>query len=65
MAATARTIVVPGCVPEAYEFDRLDDAFEAVRRGAIGRVGVRVHATEKLVRRADWPAMRRADPAAT
>jgi NADPH:quinone reductase-like Zn-dependent oxidoreductase len=29
-------------VTEVYEFDRLEDAFEAVRRGAVGKVGVRV-----------------------
>jgi NADPH:quinone reductase-like Zn-dependent oxidoreductase len=29
-------------VTEVYEFDRLEDAFEAVRRGAIGKVGVQV-----------------------
>jgi hypothetical protein len=27
---------------EVYEFDRLEDAFDAVRRGAVGKVGVRV-----------------------
>jgi NADPH:quinone reductase-like Zn-dependent oxidoreductase len=29
-------------VTEVYEFDRLEDAFEAVRRGAVGKVGVQV-----------------------
>jgi NADPH:quinone reductase-like Zn-dependent oxidoreductase len=29
-------------VTEVYEFDRLGDAFEAVRRGAVGKVSVRV-----------------------
>jgi hypothetical protein len=29
-------------VTEVYEFDRLEDAFDAVRRGAIGKVGVRI-----------------------
>jgi NADPH:quinone reductase-like Zn-dependent oxidoreductase len=27
---------------EVYEFDRLEDAFDAVRRGAVGKVGVQV-----------------------
>jgi NADPH:quinone reductase-like Zn-dependent oxidoreductase len=31
-------------VTEVYDFDRLEDAFEAVRRGAVGKVGVRVSA---------------------
>jgi NADPH:quinone reductase-like Zn-dependent oxidoreductase len=29
-------------VTQVYDFDRLEDAFEAVRRGAVGKVGVRV-----------------------
>jgi NADPH:quinone reductase-like Zn-dependent oxidoreductase len=29
-------------ITEVYEFDRLEDAFEAVRRGAVGKVGVQV-----------------------
>jgi NADPH:quinone reductase-like Zn-dependent oxidoreductase len=29
-------------VTEVYEFDRIEDAFEAVRRGAVGKVGVRI-----------------------
>jgi hypothetical protein len=29
-------------VTEVYEFERLEDAFEAVRRGAVGKVGVQV-----------------------
>jgi NADPH:quinone reductase-like Zn-dependent oxidoreductase len=29
-------------ISEMYEFERLEDAFEAVRRGAVGKVGVQV-----------------------
>jgi NADPH:quinone reductase-like Zn-dependent oxidoreductase len=29
-------------VTEVFDFDRLEDAFEAVRRGAVGKVGVQV-----------------------
>ena len=48
---TVAELVVAGRVraplTEVYEFDRLEDAFEAVRRGAVGKVGVQVLAGEE------------------
>lgn len=44
LVATGR---VRAPVTEVYDFDALEDAFEAVRRGAVGKVGVRVVADDE------------------